>query len=128
MEIPQNRAVLAVIASEAKQSIKPRSKSGLLRRFAPRNDGSDTQCVKDASVRREAVEQAVATGRLEVGLRAAAVRSARGMRGVPGFRSVVVAQANAVGMTEHRGPLRAARPVLAGAVVGAGESGAVRLR
>jgi hypothetical protein len=29
----------AVIASEAKQSISPQSKSGLLRRFAPRNDG-----------------------------------------------------------------------------------------
>jgi hypothetical protein len=32
-------AVTAVIASEAKQSIDPQSKSELLRRFAPRNDG-----------------------------------------------------------------------------------------
>jgi hypothetical protein len=32
-------AVSVVIASEAKQSISPRSKYGLLRRFAPRNDG-----------------------------------------------------------------------------------------
>ena len=31
---------LNVIASEAKQSMEPRSKSGLLRRFAPRNDGA----------------------------------------------------------------------------------------
>jgi hypothetical protein len=29
----------AVIASEAKQSMTPQNKSGLLRRFAPRNDG-----------------------------------------------------------------------------------------
>jgi hypothetical protein len=29
----------SVIASEAKQSIDPRGKHGLLRRFAPRNDG-----------------------------------------------------------------------------------------
>jgi hypothetical protein len=29
----------AVIASEAKQSISPRGRNGLLRRFAPRNDG-----------------------------------------------------------------------------------------
>src|SRR5438046_7707467 len=29
---------IAVIASEAKQSISPRRKCGLLRRFAPRND------------------------------------------------------------------------------------------
>src|SRR5258708_40351362 len=50
------------------------------------------------------------------------------MRGVPGLRGVVVAQADAVGMSEHRRALRAARPVLAGAVVGAGERGAVRLR
>jgi hypothetical protein len=31
----------AVIASEAKQSIEQKSKNGLLRRFAPRNDGFD---------------------------------------------------------------------------------------
>jgi hypothetical protein len=30
--------IYAVIASEAKQSISPRRKKGLLRRFAPRND------------------------------------------------------------------------------------------
>src|SRR5258708_32917254 len=35
----QTAATLNVIASEAKQSMKPQRKSGLLRRFAPRNDG-----------------------------------------------------------------------------------------
>jgi hypothetical protein len=30
---------IVVIASEAKQSISPPGKDGLLRRFAPRNDG-----------------------------------------------------------------------------------------
>src|SRR5207244_10384885 len=34
-----NTASTTVIASEAKQSILPRRKCGLLRRFAPRNDG-----------------------------------------------------------------------------------------
>src|SRR5450631_4348270 len=79
-------------------------------------------------IRREAVHQAVAAGALEVRLRAAALRPARGMRGIPGFRGVVVAQSDAVDMTEHRGALRAARPVLAGAVVGPRKSGAVGLR
>jgi hypothetical protein len=32
---------IPVIASEAKQSMEPQSKYGLLRRFAPRNDGVD---------------------------------------------------------------------------------------
>src|SRR5258707_4528304 len=79
-------------------------------------------------VRRETIKQAVAAGALEVGLRAAAVRSARRMRAVPGFRGVIVAQSDAVGMTHHRRTLRAARPVLAGAVVAGRERGAVWLR
>jgi hypothetical protein len=32
--------IFTVIASEAKQSIYPRKQYGLLRRFAPRNDGA----------------------------------------------------------------------------------------
>src|SRR5471032_2571346 len=80
------------------------------------------------SIRREAIHQAVTAGAFEIGLRAAAVGPARGMRRVPGFRGVVVAKANAVGMSDHRRTLRAARPVLAGAVVGARERRAVRLR
>src|SRR6266481_4149886 len=79
-------------------------------------------------VRREAIQQAVAAGALEVGLRAAAIRPARGMRTVPGFRRVIVAQADAVGMSKHRRTLRAARPVLAGAILARCECGAVGLR
>src|SRR5690242_5069528 len=81
-----------------------------------------------ASVRREAVEQAVATGALQVGLRTTAFRSARGMRRVPGFRGVVVAKSLTVGMADHGRSLRAARPVLAGAIVARGKRGAIRLR
>ena len=55
-----------------------------------------------SSVRREAIEQAVAAGALEVGLRAAAVRAARGMRGVPGFRR-----------SSSRSPTRSAWPTIA---------------
>src|SRR6266404_6070332 len=79
-------------------------------------------------IRRETIHQTVAAGAFEVGLRAAAVRSARSVRTVPGFRRVVVAQADAVGMADDRRALRAARPVLAGTVVAGGECGAVRLR
>src|ERR1700730_6558036 len=50
------------------------------------------------------------------------------MRAVPGFRRVVVAQSDAVGMTDHRRALRAARPVLAGAVVSGRERRTVGLR
>jgi hypothetical protein len=40
-----------VIASEAKQSISPRKrKNGLLRRFAPRNDGLRIGCLKIESI------------------------------------------------------------------------------
>src|SRR4051812_23687346 len=40
----------------------------------------------EASIRREAIQQAVAAGALQIGLRAAAVGAARGMRAVPRFR------------------------------------------
>src|SRR5882757_32935 len=70
-----------------------------------------------SSVGREAIHQAVAAGALEVVLRTAAIGATRGMRRVPGFRGVIVAQADAVDMPEHGGSLRAARPVLAGAVL-----------
>src|SRR5260221_1851944 len=79
-------------------------------------------------IRCETIQQAVAAGALEFGLRAAAVGPARGMRRVPGFRDVVVAQADAVGMPDHRRALRRTRPVLAGAVVAGGKRRAVRLR
>src|SRR6266704_3422866 len=79
----------------------------------------------ETSVRRKTIKQAVAAGALEVGLRAAAVRSARRMRAVPGFRRIVVAQSDAVGMAHNRRTLRAARPVLADAVVAGRERGTV---
>src|SRR4051812_38801144 len=50
------------------------------------------------------------------------------MRTVPGFRGVIVTQATSVKMSDHRRTLRAARPVLAGAILRRSESGAVRLR
>src|SRR6476619_6551611 len=53
------------------------------------------------SVRREAVQQSVAAGALEVVLRAATVGAARGMRRVPRLRRVVVTQANAIGVADH---------------------------
>src|SRR5215472_12585231 len=81
-----------------------------------------------SSVHSEAIEQAVTAGALEVILRAAAVRSARGMRRVPRLRRIVVAQALAVGMANHGRALRAARPVLAGAVGLRRKRRAVRLR
>jgi hypothetical protein len=81
-----------------------------------------------ASVRRETVQQAVTAGASEIGLRATALRPARGMRTVPGFRRIIVAQPDAIGMAQHRGTLRAARPVLAGAIFARRESHSVRLR
>src|SRR6202035_2474567 len=80
------------------------------------------------SIRREAIKQPVAAGAPEVGLRAAAIRAARGVRAVPGVRSIIFAQAHAVDMAQHRRPLQAARPVLAGAVGFRRKGGAVWLR
>src|SRR5262249_43923561 len=51
-----------------------------------------------------------------------------GMRGIPGVRRIIVAQALAIGVADHRRALRAARPVLAGAIRLGPERGAVRLR
>src|SRR5437764_10946935 len=81
-----------------------------------------------ASVRREAIEQAVAAGAAQVGLAAAAVVAARGMRGVPGFRLDGVGQAFAVDVAEHGGAAAAAGPVAAGAVLAGAEGGTVHLR
>src|SRR5436309_101927 len=58
-------------------------------------------------IRGEAIEQAVAAGAAQIGLAATAVRAARGMRRVPRFRGIVVAQALAVMMADHRGALPA---------------------
>src|SRR5207248_10681808 len=50
------------------------------------------------------------------------------MRGVPGLRRLVVTQALAVDVAEHRGALRALGPVAAGAVLARREGAAVWLR
>ena len=76
----------------------------------------------------EAVEQSVTTRTAQIALAAAALRAARGMRGVPRARCRIVAQALAVDMADHRGALRTARPVLAGAVVAGREGAAFRGR
>src|SRR5688572_26356340 len=77
---------------------------------------------------REAVEQSIAAGALQVVLAAAAVWSARGMRRIPrqhGWRGV---QPLAVMVAHHGGAGGALGPVAAGAVIGAGKRRAVGLR
>src|SRR5882672_6764246 len=115
------------IRSRGSAETEPKDLKSWLRRSGAM--GFETiQRVSKTLVRRETIKQRVAAGALEVGLRAAAVRLARGVRAVPGFRGVVIAQANAVGMPDHRRPLYAARPVLADAVLARCERGAVWLR
>src|SRR5205085_8189086 len=79
-------------------------------------------------VRREAVEQSVAAGAAQVGLAAAAVRTTRRMRRIPRAGGHVVAQSLAVDMADHRGALRAAGPIAAGAVFARREGAAFRRR
>src|SRR6516164_6485714 len=79
-------------------------------------------------VRGEAVEQAAAAGAAQVVEAAAAVGAARGMRRIPRSRRNVVAQALAVGVTQHGSALGAARPVAAGAILARRKRGAVHLR
>src|SRR5262249_47623852 len=69
----------------------------------------------------------VAAGTPQMALTAAAFRTAREMRRVPGPRRLVVAQALPVVMAEHRRPLAALRPVAAGPILSGRERGAVRL-
>src|SRR5262249_60604660 len=69
----------------------------------------------------------VAAGTPQMALTAAAFRTARGMRRVPGPRRLVVAQALPVVMAEHRRPLAALGPVAAGPILAGRERGAVRL-
>src|SRR5689334_3116401 len=92
--------------------------------------GIDTLFAPEARVlfRGEAIEQAVAPRALEIVLTAAAVRAARGMRRVPGLRCVVVAQALAIVMADHRRALTVLCPVATGAVVAGRKRGPIRLR
>src|SRR5690606_29025598 len=73
----------------------------------------------------EAVEQARATAAAQRLLAA----PARGVRGVPGPRGCIIAQAAAIAVPDHCRALRAASgPVAAGPVLGARERRPVRLR
>src|SRR5262249_19706217 len=76
----------------------------------------------------EAIEQPVTAGAAQVALAASALRSARGMRRVPRPRRRVVAQPLAIDMADHGRALGAARPVLAGAILGGRERAAFRGR
>src|SRR5439155_6201308 len=79
-------------------------------------------------VRRKAVEEAVAAGAAQIGLAAAAVRPARGMRRVPRLRRFVVAQAHAVVVAADRRALGALPPVATRPVVAGRKRPAVGLR
>src|SRR3954454_19793669 len=79
------------------------------------------------SVDGEAVEQAVAARALQIGLAAAAVRTARGMRRIPGLRSVIVTQSLPVVVPDHCRASTALGPVAAGAVFTGGKRPSVRL-
>src|SRR5262249_59427379 len=68
------------------------------------------------SIRREAVEQAVAAGAAQIRLAAATIGAARRVRGIPRLGGLRVAQTLPVDMADHRRALRAARPIAAGAV------------
>src|SRR5262245_8795089 len=94
--------------------------------FCRRPHGSRTKEL--GSVDGEAIEQAVAAGALQVGLAAAAVRAARGMRRIPGLGFGVVAQSLPVVMTDHRRAGAALRPVAAGAILAGRERPPVGLR
>src|SRR5262249_47243998 len=81
-----------------------------------------------SSVRRKTIKQPVAACASEIGLGAAALGTAGWMRGIPGFRRVVVPQTHSIGMADDRRALGAARPILAGSISFAGKCGAIGLR
>src|SRR5262249_20222693 len=80
------------------------------------------------SIDGETVEQPITTGATQGLLAAATARAAREMRRIPGFGGIVVAQALAVMVAEHRRALAAACPVAARRIVAARKRPAVRLR
>src|SRR5258708_21985472 len=86
--------------------------------------GVSYQPANTSSVRSEAVQQAGAAGADQILLAAAALRSARRMRRIPGTHRRR-GSTGAVGMSEHRRALRAACPVLAGIVLTRRECGAI---
>src|SRR5262245_9166770 len=76
---------------------------------------------------REAVEEPVTTGALQVVLAAAAVGAARGMGRVPGLGRVVVPEPLTIVVADHRRALTVLGPVAARAILAGRERSAVRL-
>src|SRR3979411_2461084 len=77
----------------------------------------------------EGEEQTVAAaGARQVGVAAAAIGATRGMRRIPGFRSIVVAQALPVVVADHRRTCLTLGPVAAGAVFAGRERPSARPR
>src|SRR6185437_11586794 len=68
-------------------------------------------------VDREAIQQPVTAGRTQVGLRAAALGTARRMRRIPGLRGWKGRRTIDIRVAEHDGALRAARVVFAGHIL-----------
>src|SRR5258705_13801571 len=90
--------------------------------------GHPSQNLQDRLLGGEAIEQPAAAGAAQIGLAAAAVWSARGMRGIPRPCWRVVAQPLAVDVADHGRALGAAGPVAAGAILTGRESAAFRGR
>jgi hypothetical protein len=75
----------------------------------------------------KAIEKPIATGAAQIGLAATAVRPPRGMGRIPRMGRRIVAQTCSVDVAQHRGSLRAARPVVAGPIFPGREGTAIRL-
>src|SRR6185437_10555059 len=79
-------------------------------------------------LRSKTIEQAVAAGAAQVILAATAVGTARRMRRIPRMRRWIIAQAEAVNVSEHGAALGAARPVFSRTILTVREDAAVRFR
>src|ERR1043165_7850083 len=95
---------------------------------APAIEASSRRVMANRSLTREAIEQPVAARALQVVLAAAAVRTTRGMGGIPRQHRRRIVEALTIMMTDHRGARGALAPVAAGALVRAGEGGTIGLR
>ena len=80
----------------------------------------------------EAIQKPISAGAAQIGLAAAAIGPLGGMRRIPRPRRIVGGSVGVwtppIEMANHRRALGAACPVLAGAILGAGERGPVPLR
>src|ERR1041384_8733615 len=90
---------------------------------APAIEASSRRVMAKPSLTREAVEQSVTAGALQVRLAASAARPARGVRGIPRQHRRRIVEALTVMMADHRGAGAVLGPVAAGAIVAAGEGG-----